>query len=419
MKKIISIISILVAFAMLVVSCDASMKEPQMVSMNVSLDTAKSISSTVSGSFEECTKWTLTIKSEGDGLGYCSLGNAATDLADAENIVLSYGTWTIEVNGYVGSDLLYKGVRKIVIDGLFQNGTTVNVQVERIMEGTGKIAFGAITLSGVSLSASDYTAVVYPIDKDTFRKTAQALDASDYDNCPCGDYMVEITYVCEGVSKKTEHCFSVFSGATTTISGSLLITENTCCIYLYNNLDFPGDYKKYVAKIGDSLEFDEITGGVPSGYYVYNEYLDDVKIANVDGTLIPGVYNYTDENGNWIRSIETEVHAKWEIFPYERDATMDFNFDLDPDTNTEFDIILHDGDTSIGLSKMPTKEGYTLDGFNLMGNVYHALGMIADNTGKLLPNVSDVTDENGRLHPKTIDGVCINIVAVWSPVDPT
>jgi|GEM_PF-6199027 len=142
------------------------------------------------------------------------------------------------------------------------------------------------------------------------------------------------------------------------------------------------------------------TGNTLTGFFTAAS--EGTKVINADGTLVPGVSNYTDADGNWIDAGFGKLYAQWTAEVY----------DIDIRNNTDSSIIGHAtvayGATSATITDTPVRAGYAVQYYSVVMSGTRV--MEAD--GSLVAGISDYTDAQGRW----VMTEYVQLIPVWTVI---
>ena len=224
MGRKLGILLLIVSMLFAIVACSdeqATQEQPapeQTVRVTLSAQKgAKALDSASDFKIDGVTTWKYTATKKDDG---ATTGQTTQQVAleNGQTQPLSLGTWSFNLYGYKAEKLVCSGSISEV--SITASNNKVAISVKELQAGTGIIAVGDVSITG--LTASDYKQVV-KVYKDGKESEEKTVDGSSI-NVASGSYKVVVTYldkttnaeVAKGITFVT-----VYDNLTTTVSGTL------------------------------------------------------------------------------------------------------------------------------------------------------------------------------------------------------
>ena len=224
MGRKLGVLLLIVSMLFAIVACSdeqAAQEQPapeQTVRVTLSAQKgAKALDSASDFKIDGVTTWKYTATKKDDG---ATTGQTTQQVAleNGQTQPLSLGTWSFNLYGYKAEKLVCSGSISEV--SITASNNKVAISVKELQAGTGIIAVGDVSITG--LTASDYKQVV-KVYKDGKESEEKTVDGSSI-NVASGSYKVVVTYldkttnaeVAKGITFVT-----VYDNLTTTVSGTL------------------------------------------------------------------------------------------------------------------------------------------------------------------------------------------------------
>lgn len=227
------------------------------------------------------------------------------------------GNWDFKLYGCKNADFtgqVFYGTSGTVTLAV-GTGNSVNVFVDYETSGsseTATIVIGDITLKGADIN--DYTLKAFTCEPSA---TCTVNEGNKTITAQPGTYTVIFTYKKGGYYYIAKCEVTAFDNITTTISGELDIKKPEIYTIILNKNGGSADGSATVTydstTLKDLIHATNASAIGLTGYW--SSYTGGKKVANVDGTLIANVSEYTDSSGKWIRSYfsEYQLFARWHL----------------------------------------------------------------------------------------------------------